>query len=195
MAWRVKRFLRGHCPNQKMSCIGKYKRNVINFQQTTHWMLFWHLSILLDIPCQAFLERNQSLSPEYKFLIWNVKGAVLNECFLLVQLAIKVPDTRKKNIPSCRFYVRSPTLEPRRFTLEPGGTIFEPKKLSPKRSELKFVPKVKRIFVEPYPGSSGSHWCWQSRERWSNNQTESIDEYTRHRLTHRHRQVNEEKYK
>ena len=115
MAWQVKRFLRGHCPDQKMSCIGKYQRNVINFQQTTYWMLFWQVSLLLDIPLQNFLEENQTLSKQAKFFIWNAKGVFLNECFICIQLAIKVPDTKTKLVQHGKFYVRNPTLEPRRL--------------------------------------------------------------------------------
>ena len=115
MAWRVKRFLKGQCPNQKMSCIGKYKRNVINFQQTTYWMLFWQVSLLLDIPFQSFLEQDQALSKQAKFLIWNAKGVFLNECFIFVQLTIKVPSTETKLTQPGQFYVRNPISEPRRL--------------------------------------------------------------------------------
>ena len=114
LAWRVKRFLRGHCPNQKMSCIGKYRRNLINFEQTTHWLLCWQVNLLLDIPFQSFLEGDQHLSKQAKFFIWTAKGVFLNECFIFLGLAIKVPDTKVKLFQPGQFYVRSPILEPRR---------------------------------------------------------------------------------
>ena len=114
MAWRVRRFLRGYCPKKKMSCIGKYKRNTIDIQQTTRWLLFWLSSLLLDIPFQSFLEADQVLSKESKFLIWTTKGVFLNECFILTQLAIEAPDRKLKLVHPGQFYVRSPILEPRR---------------------------------------------------------------------------------
>ena len=114
MAWRVKRFLTDHCPNKKMSCIGKYRRNMIDFQQTTYWLICWQVNILLDIPFQSFLEADQVLSKESKFLIWTTKGVFLNECFILTQLAIEAPDRKLKLVHPGQFYVRSPILEPRR---------------------------------------------------------------------------------
>ena len=98
-----------------MSCMGKYQRNVINFQQTTYWLFFWHASLLLDIPFQSFLVQDQMLSKQAKFFIWNAKGVLLNECFIFFQLAIKVPDTERKLIQPGQFYVRKPILEPRRL--------------------------------------------------------------------------------
>ena len=126
MAWRVRRFLRGYCPKKKMSCIGKYKRNTINIQQTTRWLLFWLSSLLLDIPFQSALEESQTLSKQSKFFLWNAKGVFLNECFIFIQLSIEVPDTRTKLVKSGQFYVRSPSFEPRRPILKLGSPIFEP---------------------------------------------------------------------
>ena len=117
MEWRVTRFLRGHCPNQRMSCIGKYKRNVINFKQTAYLMLVWQVNLLLDFPFQTFLEKEETLSRESKFLIWVAKGIFLNEGFIFFQLAIKVDNTKTKLVQPGPFYVRPPTLEPRRMWL------------------------------------------------------------------------------
>ena len=38
---RVNRFLKGFCPNGRMSCIGLYKRNVIDLSQTVYLTLEW----------------------------------------------------------------------------------------------------------------------------------------------------------
>ena len=78
-------------------------------------MLFWQVSLLLDIPFQSFLEQDQALSKQAKFLIWNAKGVFLNECFIFVQLTIKVPSTETKLTQPGQFYVRNPILEPRRL--------------------------------------------------------------------------------
>ena len=114
LAWRVKRFLRGHCPGQKMSCIGKYKRNVINFKQTIFWLLCWQVNLLLDFPFQSFLEADQVLSKQSKFFIWTTKGVFMNECSIFLGLASEVPDTKSRLVRPGSFYVRSPVLEPRR---------------------------------------------------------------------------------
>ena len=120
MEWRVTRFLRGHCPNQRMSCIGKYKRNVINFKQTAYLMLIWQVNLLLDFPFQTFLEKEETLSRESKFLIWVAKGIFLNEGFIFFQLAIKVDNSKTKLVQPGHFYVRPPTLEPRRMWMNKG---------------------------------------------------------------------------
>ena len=125
MEWRVTRFLRGHCPNQRMSCIGKYKRNVINFKQTAYLMLIWQVNLLLDFPFQTFLEKEETFSSESKFLIWVAKGIFLNEGFIFFQLAIKVDNTKTKLVQPGHFYVRPPTLEPRRMWLNKREYEFE----------------------------------------------------------------------
>ena len=108
-----------------MSCIGKYKRNVIDFQETARWLLFWQASLLLNIPLQSALEGNQVLSKEAKFWLWNAKWFFLNESFIFMQLAIKVPDTKTKPVQSGSFFVQRPILEPRR----PRSPVLKPRKL------------------------------------------------------------------
>ena len=79
------------------------------------WLLCWQVNLLLDFPFQSFLEADQVLSKESKFFIWTSKGVFLNECFSIIcMLAIEVPDTKVRFVRPGQFYVRNPTLEPRR---------------------------------------------------------------------------------
>ena len=153
LAWRVKRFLRAHCPNQKMSCIGKYARNVINFKQTTYWLLCWQVNLLLDIPFQSFLEADQTLSNQSKFYIWTAKGVFLNEGFIFLGLAIKVPDTKTRLEKPGQFYVRNPILEPRRPILEPKKP--RQSKIEPKVSTSAHLQTVVVLEGGAGEGSSG----------------------------------------
>ena len=168
LAWRVNRFLRGHCPNGKMSCIGKYPRNLINFKQTTYWLLCWQVNLLLDIPFQSFLEADQTLSKQSKFYIWTAKGVFLNECFIFVALTIKVPDSKTRFVQPGQFYVRSPILEPRRPILEPR-----------KQPQLKREPKastsahLETVAVVEWRAGEGS---WGMQNRLVGNQNESGDQ-------------------
>jgi hypothetical protein len=62
---KVKRFLAGHCPRKRMSCIGVYQRNVITYTQTTWLMLCWVLSAFLDALLILLVELNsKSSSPQ-----------------------------------------------------------------------------------------------------------------------------------
>ena len=47
--------------------------------------------------------------------MWNAKGICLNESFILIHLAVKVPDTKTKPVHPGMFYMQSPILEPRRL--------------------------------------------------------------------------------
>ena len=82
------------------------------------------------------------LSKEAKFWLWNAKGIFLNECFIVMQLAIEVPDTETKPVHPGRFFVRRPILEPRR----PQTPLLEPRRSQSPVFEQK---RQKSLILEP----------------------------------------------
>ena len=115
---RVKRFLRRLCPNGRMSCIGFYKRNVINFSQTLYLIFINVLFIVFGLAVILFIQENRyELSKKSIFWIWNINSIVFSEgfhffCFpFLLKLS---PERHIPQKPATQFYVRNPIIEPLR---------------------------------------------------------------------------------
>jgi hypothetical protein len=114
---RVKRFLSGHCPRKRMSCIGVYRRNVITYSQTTPLVLCGCISIFLDALLVFLVELNsQSWSKQRIFWLWNIKGLTMDFVTLMLPIVMFVtPLEEIVNSSPVEFYVRKPvSLEPRR---------------------------------------------------------------------------------
>ena len=118
--------MRGYCPLGKMSCIGRYRRNVLSLKQTMYWTLLWCLSGVVDICLESlFIHYKDEWSRETLFLIWNTKGFLCNEgLHMIIPLALSVPEDQTSGNLDNTFYVRKPiVLIPRRPL---GQNIFEP---------------------------------------------------------------------
>ena len=113
--------MRKYCPLGRMSCIGRYPRNVVTLKQTMAWVLLWccsgqvklgflfpdqqvfgdqvNIRILwwcsgiADICLQEiFIRYREQWSSETLFWIWNVKGFAVNEgLHILIPFALSVP--------------------------------------------------------------------------------------------------------
>ena len=112
--WRVKMFLSKKCPRNTLSCIGKFKRNVLSFKQTTVWVLFLcfsGLSSLLVFLLASFIL--ESLSTEQMFWIWNIRSFLCFEgLHFVLPLFLKIPSNVEITRPF--FITKSKRLEPRR---------------------------------------------------------------------------------
>ena len=108
-----------------MSCIGRYRRNVLNLKQTMAWSVFWCLSGVADICLETiFIRYKQEWGEKTVFWIWNMKGVLTNEGFhMLIPLALSIPiDQDSENLAAVHFYVRKPTvLVPRRPNDQDSG--------------------------------------------------------------------------
>ena len=105
------RFMKGICSNNRMSCIGVYRRNVLSFNQTFYFMLFWVCSAIIDLILQTGLTYSEKYYSRNKlFWIWNTKGFALNELLLLViPFALNIPLQQKTNVNKSGFFVTYPT--------------------------------------------------------------------------------------
>ena len=132
--------MRKYCPLGRMSCIGRYPRNVLTLKQTMAWVVLWCCSGIADICLQeVFIRYREQWSSETLFWIWNIKGFAVNEgLHILIPFALAVPtDGRSENSSSIGFYVHKPSvLVPRRPIRQ---DFWEPSKL---------------IFVQEYVGSA-----------------------------------------
>ena len=80
---KVNRYIKGVCPNQKMSCIGKYKRNFLNYNQDMMHAFAWQTISVLDI-CVLPLYSNYNLSPTLVSYVDVLTLVLIKEIWLLL---------------------------------------------------------------------------------------------------------------
>ena len=154
--------MRKYCPLGRMSCIGRYPRNVVTLKQTMAWVVLWCCSGIADICLQVghssfvckfghiiclqeiFIRYREQWSSQTLFWIWNVKGFAVNEgLHILIPFALKVPtDGCSENSSRIGFYVQKPSvLVPRRPIRQDSKLVFvqeyagEPSQLSKKKKK------------------------------------------------------------
>ena len=110
--WRVRRFLRDHCPRGRMSCIGVYRRNVITLKETSKLLYILCFSSFIDSVIQAvFPNLDKILEGKVLFWIWNIKGISFNEgLFLTLPLFLEIPFECKPPNERANFYVSAPKI-------------------------------------------------------------------------------------
>ena len=117
--WRVKHFLKGHCPKGSMACMGSYQRNVVTFDQTFGWLLCKASSTMIMAISSAI---SVNFGGKAQFWIWNITAFFVYEGFYLVLpfiLGRSMPFQVQKPFSNTaiEFYVRKPiVLEPRRLS-------------------------------------------------------------------------------
>ena len=135
--------MRNHCPLGKMSCIGRFRRNVLTLKQTVVLLLVFCLSDIADVFLQTlFSWYQEQWSRETLFWIWNLRGFVTIEGLnILIPFALSVPsEGGSQNSSSIEFYVRKPSvLVPRRPMVQQA--FWKPPKL---------------IYVQEYAGGPSS---------------------------------------
>ena len=110
---KVKTFVHGFCPKGKMSCLGNFRRNVITFNFSFWWMVWWiwvlmFCCISVDY-CRSFL------SVKAQFWMWNISEIIGCEgAHFVLPFLLKMPNQGTDPSGTIDFYVRKPVLEPRR---------------------------------------------------------------------------------
>ena len=112
ICWRVRRFMRGHCPRGRMSCIGVYRRNVITLKETSSLLYILCFSSFIDSVIQAvFPNLDKIVEGRVLFWMWNIKGISFNEgLFLTLPLFLDIPFESEPTKGKTEFYVSVPTL-------------------------------------------------------------------------------------
>ena len=117
---KVKKYLKEVCPGNRMSFIGKYKRNLINFKETSRYVKSTFLYVMFDgIVIMVFV--NYEISPSNRAFIYHVTRLGFFHIYLHIILpsCIQIPtEPVETTVPRItKFYVRKPAvLEPRRPT-------------------------------------------------------------------------------
>ena len=110
---KLKRFIFRLCPNGRMSCMGKFRRNVIDLNQT-YWGIVWH--VVAGLMCCVSVDYGQGfLSVKTQFWIWNLSEFISYEgAHFILPFLLKIPDQGVCQSSEADFYVRKPVLVPRR---------------------------------------------------------------------------------
>ena len=112
----LNRFLKGHCPGRKMSCIGKRRRNVVSLKETFWLIHMIMLSGFLDDTLESvFMYLKIFLSQKSIFLLWSFINFISKEgLYLILPMLVEKPSIEKRNAKNIPFYTRAPkVLEPR----------------------------------------------------------------------------------
>ena len=113
---RIKRFLRGFCPNKRYSCILTYKRNILNFKTSLVWAdIVFFYGVFDFLVLTVLNEYRYQMSRKTRYMIWNTSSSLLMEVLhLLIPLLVVIPKPSRTGAQLGEFYVRRPVLEPRR---------------------------------------------------------------------------------
>ena len=118
----VKRKMSGLCPASKMSCIGKYLRNVIDWKETIYFYVYFCLGALVNLFCvQMFNTFETILQSEMIFSLSTLFWVTLLELpllYLTIKLNIRGIPSVKVVLTPTEFYVLKPSFEPRKVSLK-----------------------------------------------------------------------------
>ena len=104
---KVHKYISRICPTGRMAAIGKYRRNLIDFQDNSRYIYCWGLVVIMNLSIRLL-----DVSPKTRFwmnrstgliVIWFVHGLVL-------PLSMETPWKSKRDNMPASFYVHKPQL-------------------------------------------------------------------------------------
>ena len=116
---RTNNWVKRNCPNQRMSCIGKYRRNLINMRETL-WYFYFEKSLYLMELCNVEMSSYFEMSASNVFWLYNTLYLIqsvgrIGFNFLIIRTIRTAQQHPAENKRLGGFYVSQPKLlEPRR---------------------------------------------------------------------------------
>ena len=105
-------FLSGLCPRGRMSCIGKFRRNILSLRST--YVLLMALSCCRGAG-SLLIHYSDQMTPSTHFWLWNTSAALWGEgAYLLLPWLLSAPEASGRRVVFAHFYVRKPPVDPRR---------------------------------------------------------------------------------
>ena len=134
-SWKTKRLLKTFGPNNKMTCIGKYRRNAVNYRESAVASVAWSMFNILDVSLVAAC-KYLNLGRNTIFFVDRFMWVILFEIFsffIMCKICCREMPCHSEPPKPAQFYVHSPlVLVPRR---PPDPLI--PFLLAPTRSKEK----------------------------------------------------------
>jgi hypothetical protein len=137
-----KRFLAGLCPRGRMSCVGKYKRNVLTLDDTYFFLIANSFCRIGGTFLGLYASR---LSPVAHFWVWNSTATLWTEGFyLMLPFFLTAPESCSETVVFAHFYVRKPSLEPRRDNWTGSREVMKRQHNAVLAKESKILPVLRR---------------------------------------------------
>ena len=97
--FETKQHLLRICPQQKMSIVGKFRRNFITFGQTTQFMNVYFFHGILQYGIFFRLVQTLSFQPQTNFMLANISDFLYINIFLCIFLpmVMEIPPTLSTN--------------------------------------------------------------------------------------------------
>ena len=139
---KANQYLAGFCPKKTMSCIGKYRRNLLTLQDTSNLIYYWTVYAFFEsaLIIAPKLFKSYLISPAMVFWAHNVLVISFVDIYHGIVLPCKmvIPWTyQKKKQDFSNFYVRKPKLlDPRRTYVPKISKFPEMPPMSPRLPPL-----------------------------------------------------------
>ena len=115
---KVSIFLKGICPDRKMSCIGKFRRNLIDLATNSTYITCWAVYACLEgvLILMAMTTKLQIFSPQNFFCVYNILAFVFIDLFHGLVLPLKMDlSWNREHIPRPFHSPMNCKREPRRY--------------------------------------------------------------------------------
>ena len=131
---KVSTFLRGFCPNNRMGCIGKFRRNLIDLVDNSIYITCWALYACLDgiLLLLAMTTKSPVFAPQEFFYLYNLVSFLFIDIFhgIVIPLRMDLSCNREQIARAFHMHKES-RLEPRRCFTEGWKRIPETPPPSP----------------------------------------------------------------
>ena len=118
---KVSTFLRGLCPNNRMGCIGKFRRNLIDLVDNSIYITCWALYACLDglLILLAMTTNSPVFAPQEFFFLYNLVSFLFIDIFHGIVMPLRMDlSWNRENIAHPFHMDKESRLEPRRYTTE-----------------------------------------------------------------------------
>ena len=117
ITYKVRKHVSGLCPNDRMGTVGKYRRNLIDFEDNSRYITYWMVySSILTTGIQLAISA-PGISPVTIFRIAHGNSLAFVWFFhgLVLPLSMEIPWKSRGPRKASPFYVRKPALLPRMY--------------------------------------------------------------------------------
>ena len=92
MTYKVRKYVSGLCPNGRRGAFGKYRRNLIDFEENSRYIFYWMVHASLVVTIRKLASMLPGISPVTMFRIYQGNMLVFIWCFhgIVVPLRMKI---------------------------------------------------------------------------------------------------------
>ena len=112
ITYKVRKYVSGLCPNGRRGAFGKYRRNLIDFEENSRYISYWLVYAAIASTIRNLANMFPCISPVTVFRLANGDNLVFLWLFhgLILPLNMKIPWKSKSPRKASSFYVHKPLL-------------------------------------------------------------------------------------